>query len=50
MKARKGYKEKPEFTTGKWLKYYFENFTSKLSNNKIKQLNEEFIEHNKEVK
>ena len=49
MKARKGYKEKPEFTTGKWLKYYFEKFTCKVSNSKIKQLNEEFVEHNKEV-
>ena len=49
MKARKGYKEKQEFTTGKWLKYYFVKFTCKVSNSKIKQLNEEFVEHNKEV-
>ena len=49
MKGRKGYKEKPEFTTGKWLKYYFEKYTCKVSNSKSKHLNEELIEHNKEV-
>jgi hypothetical protein len=32
MKARIGYKEKPEYSTGKWLKYYFEKFTCKVTN------------------
>ena len=32
MKARIGYKEKPECSTGKWLKYYFEKFTCKVTN------------------
>lgn len=36
MKARKGYLEKPNYSTGKWLKYYFEKFTCKDTNrNKI---------------
>ena len=30
MKSKQGYiKQKPEFGTGKWLKYYFEKFTCK---------------------
>ena len=45
MKARKGYKEKQDFTTRKWLKYYFEKYTCKVSNSKSKHLNEELIEH-----
>ena len=32
MKARKGYLEKPNYSTGKWLKYYFEKFTCKVTN------------------
>lgn len=32
MKARIGYKEKPKYSTGKWLKFYFEKFTCKITN------------------
>ena len=27
MKDKKGYKEKPEYGIGKWLKYYYYKFT-----------------------
>jgi hypothetical protein len=32
MKARIGYKEKPRYSTGRWLKFYFEKFTCKVTN------------------